>query len=494
MSIPIYTAEQIKAWDQFTIEKEAISSFDLMERAASTFVMSFIEKNPMVTAVNIFAGVGNNGGDGLVVARFLLEHQIRVNLFVVEFSKNYTPDFLTNLNKLKSKLQIRYINETFELAHIPEVELNIDAIFGYGLNREIEDGWLADLIHKINHSKLKTIAIDIPSGLFPFDNRTNSLKNVIQASRTYTFQVPKLPFFFKKYEKYVGNFVLLDINLHPKFKTPSNYLYLEMDDINLKPISKFVHKGDKGHLLLVGGYENMYGAITLSAKAAYKTGCGYVYVNMDEQGQSILLNHCLESVFIKEIDPFLPKIKAIGVGPGLGQSIASVALLKKVLVSANSNHIPIVIDADAINIIATHKELLSKLSKNTVLTPHQKELERLIGIAVTDEDLLEKQRLFSMEHQVFIVQKGAHSKLTTPNGEVFINSTGNNGMAVAGMGDVLTGIIGAFLAQRYTVEDASKFGMLLHGAAADNMRKKVGNRGYLPSELINEIPKVLNEI
>ncbi len=490
MSQPIYNIQQIREWDKFTISNEPIASIDLMERAAHQCVDYILKEYPDLKSVNIFAGVGNNGGDGLVIARALHFCNIKVHLYIVEFSKQYSDDFSKNLEMLGGNVIPTYVNDKHQLDKITPADLNIDAIFGSGLNREIEDGWLGDLIQLINNSKILTLSIDFPSGLFGFDNRNNSLENVIIANKTLTFQVPKMPFFFERYQKFVGDSQIIEIGLSPEYQPDNNCFLLEMNDVSLKDIPKFAHKGTKGHLLLVGGFEKMYGSITLSTKGAYKTGGGYVFVKMEQAGENVLLNHILEAVLINDIKSVKSKLKAIAIGPGLGQSDKSLNLLKDVL----TLNLPIVIDADAINLIANHKDLIKDIPIHSILTPHKKELERLIGSYPSEEELLEKQIEFSKQNKVFIIQKGAYSKITCPDGKVYINSTGNQGMAVAGMGDVLTGVIGSFLAQGYSSFESVTFGAIIHGRAGDVMVLENGFIGNLPSELINYLPKVMNEL
>jgi NAD(P)H-hydrate epimerase len=488
MSIPIYNAKQIKEWDEFTIKNEPIASIDLMERAAHQCVDKILNENTNLKSVNVFAGVGNNGGDGLVIARALHFCNIKVHLYIVEFSKTYSEDFSKNLEMLGGNVMPTYINEKHRLSEVPFADLNIDAIFGSGLSREIEDGWLGDLIQLINESQLKTVAIDFPSGLFSFDNRNNGLINVIKANETLTFQLPKLPFFFSRYESFVGDYKVIEIGLHPFFSAETKYELVDIDDVVLKTVSKFAHKGTRGHLLIVGGFDKMYGAVTLATKSAYKTGCGFVFVKMQTGGVPVLLNHILEAVTIDNLDKIKNKLKAIAIGVGLGQSENSLTLLKQVL----AYNLPTVIDADALNLLAKHKGLLEFISNKSILTPHVKELIRLVGQTDSEEELLEKQIEFSKKHKVYMIQKGAYSKLTCPDGRVLINSTGNSSMAVAGMGDVLTGIIGSLLAQGYSVEESAKYGMLIHGRAGDLMRFENGWFGNLPTDLLNFIPKVMN--
>ena len=489
MAVKILNSLQMKEWDLFTMENEPIKSIDLMERAALKCT-DYILSKYAPKEVSIFCGIGNNGGDGLVIARVLHNLNVHVNLFILEFSNLYANDFQINLNLLPNGINPVIINEEKQLNSLPKSELIIDAIFGSGCTREISLIWMKTLVGIINGSEQNTISIDCPSGLFSYDNRKNTLNAIVEADETLTFQSPKLPFLFARYEKFYGKIKVLDIGLHKDFTINSSISLVSLDEIELKIKSKFTHKGTSGHLLLIGGFEKMYGAITLTTKAAYKSGCGYVYVKMDKEGHQVLLSNVLEAVLIEDVDLVKDKLKAIAIGPGLGRSEEAQELLNSMI----ETNLPLVIDADAINILADNKNTLKNLSKNSILSPHVKELERLIGKVNSEEEFLEKQIEFSIKYKVYVIQKGAYSKLSCPNGKVYVNSTGNEGMAIAGMGDVLTGVIGSMLAQGYSPFQSALYGMLIHGRAGDLLKNKYGNIGMLPSELINYLPQVFAEL
>jgi len=488
MSISIYDHKTIKAWDDFTIINEPVSSIDLMERAATLCAKQILATN-VFNSVSVFCGVGNNGGDGLVIARLLHQRGIHVEVFIVEFANTPSADFKINRERLPKEISITILTE-----HAHKTKLNtdviVDAIFGSGLNREI-NGWVTEVVEDINKASISVVSIDLPSGLFCLDNRTNSLKNIVQADQTITFQSPKMSFLFEVYSKFIGAFKIIDIGLSQKFVAKEFATYITKNDIQLNVRDTFSHKGKSGFLTLVAGFEHYFGAAVLSSKAAFRAGCGYVGTHCDEKAVSILLHAIPECIYIPEISPGVPeKTTAIAIGPGIGTSHQSIQLLEKVLRLGK----PLVIDADAINILSNHKDLLLHLSPNSILTPHSKELERLIGHYDHPEEVLEKQIEFSLQHKVFVLQKGAFSKLTTPSGEIFINSSGNAGMASAGMGDVLTGIVGSFLAQGYSAKDSIINGMYIHGYAADLVKRKHGERGMIASDVIEALPQALNSI
>ena len=458
-----------------------------MERAALKCTKTILGHHLFSTAT-IFCGPGNNGGDGLVIARLLQKHGITVHVYLLDLGSKQSEEFKTNLHRLPKKIPVSSFTAENHNVNIKK-GLIIDAIFGIGLNKEIS-GWLGELISTINLSGNKIVSIDIPSGLFADDNRNHSLKNVIKANETLTFQIPKMAFFYPKYEGYIGKFYILDIGLNSNFSQKGFANFILKKDLCLNSRNTFDHKGKSGYLLNISGFDEYYGAPILSSKAAFRTGCGYVATHCNEESKLILIHTLPECLFVKSINSKLPeKASAIAIGCGIGTSGEA----KKKLIRVLKSNLPIVIDADAINILSSNTELLKLIPANTILTPHQKELERLIGKSNSPELQLEKQIAFSKKYKLFILQKGAFSKLTTPSGEIYINSSGNPGMASAGMGDVLTGIIGSFLAQGYAPLEAAKNGMFIHGYCADLIRIKKGERGMLASDLIEILPEALNQ-
>lgn len=486
MSLPIYSAENIRKWDQFTIQNEPVTSLDLMERAASSCTKQILARNIFDSAA-IFCGTGNNGGDGLVIARLLHERGVKVKVFVLEISKDQSADFKKNLDRLPGGLDQISLSETISEFTVSE-DLIIDAIFGSGLNKE-PGGWIAQVIDRINASGKKVASVDIPSGLYCDDNRSNSLVHVIKANQTITFQSPKLSFLFADYAGFVGDLHIADIGLSEQFCEVPQATFFTRKDINLKQRKLFSHKGNHGYLLVVAGFQNYGGAAILASKAALKSGSGYVAVHAHPDTKSPLLSSVSECLWIDKLDAELPqKASAIAIGPGLGTDQMALGIFEKIL----KFNLPIVIDADAINLLASNRNLIDKIPVNSILTPHLGELKRLIGDYKSSEETLEKQVAFSKKYQIYIIQKGAFSKITCPSGEIFINSSGNPGMASAGMGDVLTGVIGALLAQGYDPKSAACYGTFLHGYAADLVKRKQGERGMIASDVIDQIPAALN--
>lgn len=484
----IYTESQIKAWDAFTISNEPISSVSLMDRAATAFTRQLLATHVFNSAV-IFCGPGNNGGDGLVCARLLAEKKISTRVVIININNNFSDDFSAQMNKLPETIKVDQLNENNTTIHITE-EIVVDAIFGSGLNKSIS-GWLGTIIESINQAGKPICSIDIPSGLFCTDNRNNDLKFVIRANQTITFQSPKMAFLYGAYAKYCGDLRLADIGLSEEFKEEPFAEFITRADIHIKQRNTFSHKGNHGYLFIAAGFDFYAGAAVLATSAAMRAGCGYAGIYCSEQNRNILLGAVPESLFIPSVADGIPqKANAVAVGPGLGTDEHAFNTLSRLI----KTNLPLVLDADAITLLASNRTLISQMPENTILTPHPLELERLIGKHHSPEETLEQQKKFSMEHGVFILQKGAYSKITCPDGKICINSSGNAGMATAGMGDVLTGIIGSLLAQGYSSRDAVVFGTYIHGYAGDLVRRRQGETGMLASDVVNELPHAMNSL
>lgn len=491
----ILTAEQIKQADTFTIENEPIKSIDLMERAAKGCFEWLKNKYSTKKSFAIFCGVGNNGGDGMVVSRLLAESDYQVKVYVVEFSKNYSVDFKTNLERLKkSKIEITILTEDSFRFILPANTIVVDAIFGSGLNKPIE-GFLAQLIHQINRYKI--IAIDIPSGLFCEDNSKNKVGNIVKAQYTLTLQQPKLAMMFPQNDDFYGESVVLPIGLHPDFlqKVETNYYFTTKQDVKglVFPRAKNSHKGTFGHALLISGSSGKMGAAVLSSKACLRAGVGLLTTHVPKSGLAILQTSLPEAMcttsyeadYIADL-PQLESFDAIGVGPGLGNEKQTQNVLKLLIQNVKT---PLVIDADALNILSENKTWLAFLPPLSILTPHPKEFERLAGKWNNDEERLKLQLEFSIKNNVIMVLKGANTSIALPNGKVYFNSSGNPGMATAGAGDVLTGIITSLLAQGYSPENAAVLGAYLHGVAGDVAAENLGQESLIASDIIDALPQ-----
>jgi len=483
----IFKAEQVREADAFTIIHEPISSIDLMERAATKLAEWIKNKYSRQTRIAIVVGPGNNGGDGLVLARQLVVDNYNICLIDSNFTNKYSKDFLINKKRFLalSGVEIKKWNNQEQFYNY---DLIIDAIFGSGLTRAV-DNRIAPIIHAINQSNRELIAIDIPSGLFGENNCSNQRENIIKADYTLTFQFPKLSFLLPENISNVGDFVLLDIGVHKDYieQTASEYFYTEAKDLFYTKLKrdKFSHKGTFGHALIIAGSKGMMGASILSNKACLRSGVGLLSAFVEketEQVMQIALPEAMTRANIQDLD--FVDFSAICIGPGLGQTEKRLDLLTYVLDQVSS---PIVFDADAINLIARNHKLLEKIPKESIFTPHPKELERLIGKTTDQYSRLYKAQEFTIKYQVYLLIKGANSVIIHPNGCFYFNSTGNPGMATAGSGDVLSGVITGLLAQGLAPFEALRTGVYIHGLAGDIAKEIVGEPSLIASDIIENV-------
>ncbi len=493
----IFSSELTKQADAYTIKNEPISSINLMERAASRACDKIVKLYYDKINFAIFAGPGNNGGDGLVIARLLIEKGLNATVYFVKFTDKTSEDFKINLQRLQ-KLKAASFIELKHAEDFPKLtknELIIDAIFGSGLSRVL-NGLAEKIVKKINELPNEVLAIDCPSGLFG-ENNPLTERTVIEADNTLTFQYPSLSFMCADNEKYVGKFHITDIGLHKDFieKTQSDFYYTQSEDIKIAKRKRFSHKGNYGHALLLAGSYGKAGACVLAAKAAHRAGIGLLTSVVPACNFQILQISSPETMlFINENEksiaqlPDLSLYNAIAVGPGIGFAEETKQVLSDLIASYEK---PIVFDADAITILSQEKELLKNIPENSILTPHPKEFERLVGKSSNNFEELQKQINFSKTYKVYLVLKGANSSVSCPDGKVHFNSTGNPGMATGGSGDVLTGIIVSFLAQGYTPKDAAIYGTFLHGLAGDYAAEKKGEYPLIASDIISSLPDAL---
>jgi NAD(P)H-hydrate epimerase len=468
----ILTTSELRKADQFTIDNEPITSYDLMERAGMNLA-NYISKDLDLNhkKLQIICGTGNNGGDGLVIARQLKSKNINIQIVIIELGKR-SSDFDANLQKVEN-LDILQINESNIQELICDGDFIIDAIFGSGLNKPIT-GWIKSVINKINESESFRIAIDIPSGLFGEDNALNDQEAIVIANTTYTIQCPKLSFFFKENAHYLGEWKVVDIALNTKFieQTSSRNYWIDKDIIAgiYRKRNRHSHKGNYGHALLFSGSEGKYGAALLSTKACLKAGAGLVTAAIPKNGNSSLFTYCPEAMVIASGDnylhacPNLDPYKAIGVGPGIGTRIETSNALKSLIQQSQGN---IVFDADALNIISDNPTWLSFLPSGCILTPHPGEFERLCKEKLTAYSRMNKALMLAKKWNVIIILKDAFTMICTPSGNVLMSTQGNQGMATGGSGDVLTGILTSLLAQGYTPLETSILGVYIHGLSAN---------------------------
>ena len=493
MPVKILTATQVHELDNYSIKQEKISSLELMERASVQFftcLTSIVEKDKRIL---VFCGKGNNGGDGLAIARMLLESNYDVKVFVVEHSPKPSKDFALNQKRI-DKSKINFVKTAKQIPLIKKTDVIVDAIFGSGLSRAV-DGISAAVINTINKSKAEVYSVDVPSGLF-CDKLNNSKDVIVQSTYTFTFHAPKFSFFFSVNGKYVPDFVLNEIGLNKSYeeKLPSDYFFITKDFAKsfFKKREKFSHKGNYGHALIAAGSFGKMGAAVLATKAALRSGAGLVTALVPACGYDILQTSAPEAMCLVDGDshlfsvPDVSRFNSIAVGPGVRTNSSAINFVYELL-KLNK---PLVLDADALNIISANKNYLNLIPKGSVLTPHPGEFKRLVGEWKDDEEKLEKQKQFSKKYGVVVVLKGAHTSVSSVDGKVYFNSTGNAGMAKGGSGDVLTGIITALIAQNYSGLHAAIIAVYVHGLAGDYAKRELGETAMKASDIIYYLPKV----
>lgn len=488
----LFSAPQIRACDQFTIEHEPIISILLMERAAQNCVNWLSSHFSNHTSFYIFCGNGNNGGDGFAIARILSKYQYDIQVFTDFSNPNYAVDAKQNFELIQSIKEIQiYDFDEFNSSNTNKNTIIIDALFGTGLNKPIE-GKIKQLIKQLNQTECIKIAIDIPSGLYA-DKMPDLDSAIFYANHTLSFQFYKQAFLHPESGLYCGKIHLLDIQLSEEYINnthTSNYI---ISNLLIKSIYKqrndFSHKGTHGKVAIVGGSYGKVGAAVLSTKAALRSGAGITYTIAPKCAYDILQISCPEAMFVAGGIDYLTNIELqndciYGIGPGLGTNPKTKKSLFEFL--EQQKH-ALVLDADALNIISEDKNYYRLFTKNTIITPHPKEFERLFGKTKNSYERLQLAKEKANQFEIVIILKDHHTQIVTPNGEVFYNITGNSGMAKGGSGDVLTGIITALLAQQYSSVDAAILGVWLHGKAGDIAAHKHSKEAMLPSDLIEEI-------
>ena len=499
----ILSADQIRGLDAYTIIKEPISSIQLMERASTVFVKWFMEMFPLKNKkIAVFCGIGNNGGDGLAIARLLYAEFYDVDVYLVLISEKTSDEYKYNLERLANYkgVNIYQISKGDSFPHIKQDDyVIIDAIFGSGLNRAVEGYW-GELLEAINALDCTKVAVDIPSGIFA---DRHSEEHCYHADYTLSFELPKLAFLFAENAQAVGEWTYRSIQLNQGFigKVKTNNFYIDQKLIKsiYKKRSKFAHKGHYGHALLIMGSYGMAGAASLAAEACLRTGAALATIHAPKAIYQILQITIPEAMIsIDEEEKHFSNMtntdgySAIGIGCGLGKHPVTKEALSHFL--TNTTLAP-VIDADALNIISENKSLLQSIPKKSILTPHPKEFERLFGKTKNDFERNDLQRNKAKELGVYILLKGAHSCIATPEGDCYFNSTGNPGMATAGSGDVLTGMIVGLLAQKYSAFEAVILGVYLHGLAGDIAAKTASSQeAMLASDIIFSIGKAYGNI
>ena len=482
------------------MEHEPIHPIDLMERAATTVVQTITAEYSTQTPVVVFAGPGNNGGDALAVARQLADKGYDVEVFLFNVSGKISEECDINRQRLRDNRRMKKFHEVtneFDPPKLDAITLVIDGLFGTGLKKPLSGGFAA-LAKYINQSAATVISIDMPSGLMTEDNSYTVGANVVHADMTLTFQYNKLAFLFADNQQYIGKLKVLNIRLSDQKadSISTNFSILEENDVSslLLPRPAFSNKHDMGTALLIAGSYGMAGAAVLATKACLRSGIGKVVTHIPKRNYPIMQMAVPEAVVQMDLEEtkFSEAVDAqyydaVGMGPGLGQAEnTAIALISQI----RRTHVPMVLDADAINILANHQAWLQQLPRHIIFTPHVAEFDRLNGTTSSnDYERLMQASEMAQNLQAYIILKGHRSALCMPNGKVIFNSTGNAGMATAGSGDVLTGIITALLARGYGHAEACKVGMYVHGLAGDLAAKDKGQESLIASDIVEYLPK-----
>ncbi len=500
----IFSSTQIHELDKYTIDHEPIKSIDLMERAASRIVAEIRHLCTAYNTIVVFAGPGNNGGDALAVARILASEGLKVKAWLFNTTGRLSADCKTNRDRLTGMKELdsfTMVIDEFDPPTLDASTLVIDGLFGVGLNKPLTGGY-ASLVKYINASPSKVVSIDMPSGLMSESNEYNVRSNIIRADVTVTIQQPKLSFLFAENQQFIGELKVVDINISKEgmAQVDAHVTILEEDDVRcrMRQRDDFAHKGTMGHALIIAGSRGMAGAAMLATKACLRSGVGKVTVHTPAANIIPLQIGVPEAIL--DIDPdncffteavSTDRFQAMGIGPGLGNNENSAITMIGQLRRAQC---PIVIDADAINILATHKAWMQQLPAGCILTPHIGEFERLEGASSDSYDRLSKAIILADRQQAYIVLKGHYTAIVTPGGRIMFCPTGNSGMATAGSGDVLTGVITALLARGYAQADACLVGTYLHGLAGDIAAKKFGKESLMASDIIDALPEAFMRI
>ena len=495
--IKIFPTIQLKELDAYTIENEPVSSIDLMERASRALARAMSERCSAETPFTVFAGPGNNGGDALAVSRLLVERGCRVEVYLFNTKGTLSPDCETNKERLAGVAGIDFHEITTQF--VPPVltaeHVVVDGLFGSGLNKPLSGGFAA-VVKYINTSPATVVAIDVPSGLMGEDNTYNIQANIIRADLTLSLQLPKLAFLFAENAPFVGEWQLLDIGLSEEAieEKETDFALTEHEDVAsmLKPRGKFAHKGNFGRALLIAGSQGMAGASVLAARACLRSGVGLLTVHIPFCNNFIVQTSVPEAMTEIDINDVrfscatdTDDYQAVGIGPGLGKAGDTEAALLEQIESCQT---PMVVDADALNLLGEHRSYIGRLPKGSILTPHPKELERLVGKCQNSYERLTKARELARSAGVHILLKGAYSVVIAPSGKCWFNPTGNPGMATGGSGDVLTGVVLALLAQGYDAETAARMAAYIHGLAGDIACKKHGVMGMTAGDIVTCLP------
>jgi NAD(P)H-hydrate epimerase len=511
----LVTASEMKEIDRVTTDKYGISPSILMENAGINTVMAILNDTGSVTfkKVYVFCGDGNNGGDGFVIARHLKSEGALVNIIFCGDEKKLTSESMINYEAAKY-----YGIEIFKVSSIKDLEqitdnivdadIIIDALIGTGLKSEVKE-LIARVIVFINNLGKYTVSVDIPSGI---DADTGNVMGVaVRANLTVTFGLPKIGTTIYPGLEYVGKLVVSDINFPPQLLSIPRKNILITSEL-IPPLLPYRHpnanKGHFGPILIIGGSKGMGGAVALTAKAALKTGAGIVTVAIPESLHDSIKSSSDEVIVatLKEIDggfisadnikriiELVEKAKIVVIGPGLGRKKETQTLVLKLIQEIDK---PLILDADGINAVSEDKKYLKNIKKDVIITPHLGEMSRITGIEIEDiiKDKIKIIKDFIKEYKINVLLKDGRSIIGDVEGNIYINTTGNSGMATPGAGDVLSGIIAALAAHNMPLHQAAIVGNFIHGMAGDLLLNEISEEGIIAGDIINKIPVVIKNL
>lgn len=500
----IFTSAQIQELDKYTIDHEPVKSIDLMERAAKALTTAIMQEWTEHTPVVVFAGPGNNGGDALAVARMLAAEKFSVSVYLFNIHNKLSENCEINKQRLIDGKKARFteINLNFDPPALKAGTLVVDGLFGTGLDKPLMGGF-ASLVKYINQSSARVVSLDVPSGLMCEDNSYNIRTNIIHADLTLTLQQKKLAMLMPDMQAFLGQVKVLDIRLSPDYIRNTEAPYRILEEAELRPRMRlrddFAHKGTMGHALIIAGSYGMAGASVLATKACLRAGAGKVTVHTPKRNYNIMQISVPEAVlqmdheetyFSESVES--DEFDSLGIGPGLGHNESSaIALIGQI----KRTSCPIVVDADALNILGNHQAWIQQLPQGIILTPHPGEFDRLAGTASNSSyERLMRARELAEHLSGYILLKGHYTALCLPDGHIVFNPTGNSGMATAGSGDVLTGILTGLLARGYKQADACMLGMYLHGLAGDLAVRETGKECLLASDIIRFMPQAFQRL
>lgn len=500
----ILSARQLKELDRYTIEHEPIASVDLMERASEAVAAEIAARWTTERRIVLFAGPGNNGGDALAVARLLAQRGYSTYTYLFNIKGALSEDCLVNRDRLAATEGAEWteITSQFDFPHLsPEHDVIVDGLFGTGLNKPLTGGY-AMVARMINDARVPVVSIDIPSGLMCEDNAYNNMQHVVQATLTLTMQVPKLAFLFAENQRYTGEWKALDIGLSAEGIAQAGSHLSVTEEAEIKALlqsrNPFAHKGTMGHALLVSGCYGMAGAAILASQACLRSGIGKLTLHTPQKNLPILQTAVPEAIVSPDTDGDIvthaigtSAFRAVGAGPGLGTEEETATALYDFILQQNE---PMVLDADALTLLGRHPEWMQRLPNESILTPHPKELEALTGPCSDSCERMNKALDLAVRHNLYVLVKGHYTQICTPTGAVWFNPTGNAGMATAGSGDVLTGLLTGLLAQGYPPAHAVRLGVWLHGLAGDIAAERLGQNCMLASDLIDALPQAFKQL